>query len=330
MIDPQKAALNNEYTARQQAASRIIFEQHRPREESMATRFLGKKEAHWVIPFDSKEDRDALLQALKTQYMRDEELVVKGRRSGMIIIDNDRGRNKFEKRKKEFEAESHPRWLDYEQLCSKPASELDSYLPHHSDVEVLQKKGWVGIDYRNRQSYFNPEPEEDIIGKFHISVNKDDVPKAWNLIAHELIDQHVVAKVRKPEKLVDRPENDPHQGKHIVLYFTRNNIRDTDHWQQVLDAIETTFVAHGIRKGPEVLNSRPMEGSAFSYLHYGNSVYDETTGAGNAWDDDMRVFNGGVDAFAGMKITASVVGSRANRLDPVQDKMRDGEAEGRG
>lgn len=219
---------------------------------------------------------------------------------GLDVIFNDRGTYKIHNNQKEYEVESNPRWLEYDHLTDARIDQI--FHPHHSNVFIQPINGYTSIDYLGRDSILEPKKEEKVIAKFHLSIDKADIPKAWNAIADYLVDNKMLCKVITPKGIAIHGDD---ESKPIVLYVTRKNIKDVERWHQELTDIESLLVANNIKVGGPLASDRPVEGSRFLHFRYGNTIYNREEGTTTKWDDDMGALNGGVDSFADLKINVT-------------------------
>ncbi len=148
----------------------------------------------------------------------------------------------------------------------------DQYDTLHS-IDVIIGDSYAQIEpVARRGKYFD-------IGKFHISVADEDIPKAWDSITKLLADEGLSTKVMTlgGRALVRGVQTDA-AGKNIVIYFDHGESQDKEKFERVLTQIERTFEENGIRPGPEVSTDKPIPGSRFSYMRYGDTEYDRSTG----------------------------------------------------
>jgi len=144
---------------------------------------------------------------------------------------------------------------------------------HSIDVRIGDKYAQVEPITR-RQGYTD-------IGKFHISVADEDIPKAWNLITSLLADEGLSTKVMTlgGRVLVANGGTQPDAaGKNIVIFFDQAEAQDKAKFEKVLTKIERLFEENDIQTGPKVVTDKPIPGSRFSYMRYGNTEYDKRTG----------------------------------------------------
>lgn len=285
----------------------FIFKNHTFEEKKVKTSTFGSKANHWVISATDRNDLAQLTKALKATSFNEGfdkgHFIVRGR----DVIFNDSGTYKIRKIQKKHEVESNPRWLEYDQLTDERIN--SQFMPHNSNVIIYPINGYTAIDYKNRDALFQPSvdaslqerPEKQTIAKFHISLARADIPKAWNAIAHYLVDHEILCKVVSPQGLEAKGNK---EDKPIVLYVTREGIKDVNGWHKVLTDIESILVANDVKAGDAIKSDRPIEGSRFLHFRYGNTVY-ESNGATTKWDDDMGVLNGGVDSFADLRINVT-------------------------
>ena len=101
--------------------------------------------------------------------------------------------------------------------------------------------------------------------KFHISVDTDDVPRAWDIVAEELMQDGPdhLAKVVKPDTARAFANPDSIQaGKMITIY--ENGIDSPQHYQDLLARIEKRLTDAGIKPGPATNADRAIPGSRYS------------------------------------------------------------------
>ena len=122
--------------------------------------------------------------------------------------------------------------------------------------------------------------------KFHMSVDPDNVPEAWNIVQERIVEQGLIAKVTTTtasQKFAD--EHNPQRGKMITIYDDNSRQRD---WGMVLNDIEQQFIEQGIKPGPQVHIDRPVEGSQFtSYMNDRDQNFEYISGK------DRKTYNDG-------------------------------------
>lgn len=117
------------------------------------------------------------------------------------------------------------------------------------------------------------------IGKFHLSLNEEDIGRAWDAIVPLLAGAGMVAKVITPAGLKKAAEELPDaRGKHIVIYFDGQQAQEKDTYAELLTAIERTLREQRIRPGVTIAGERSVPGSQYAYMSYGNAQYDRATG----------------------------------------------------
>ncbi len=159
-----------------------------------------------------------------------------------------------------------------------------------SQQEVLRAGNYYAS--RNGSAFLQISPAnidaaKEINGwKFHVSVDPDQVPEAWNIVQERVVEQGLTAKVTKPDvsqRFGD--ERNPQRGKMITIYD--DNSRDRD-WDMILNDIEKQFNENGIKPGPQVHIDRPLEGSKFiTYMNDRDQNMEYISG------EDRRTYNDG-------------------------------------
>lgn len=102
--------------------------------------------------------------------------------------------------------------------------------------------------------------------KFHISVEQQDVPRAWNLVADYLIDRGLgPAKVVTPGAASRFNDASYGQsGKMITVY----DFGQAGNWQPIMQDIENLLAENGVRPGLAVKGDAQIHGS--HYMSYRN------------------------------------------------------------
>ncbi|HYM29740.1 MAG TPA: hypothetical protein VEU47_00480, partial [Candidatus Cybelea sp.] len=128
----------------------------------------------------------------------------------------------------------------------------------HPDYKASSYDAWLAMNPRQ-----GGKSQTD--WKVHLSVDPQDVPRAWNIVADELQNRlGQRAKVMNPDSISTHAGPGPQQGKQIVIYDAARGFPAQD-WQSLLDAIEKRFSETGIRPGLPVNYDRPVPGSQYSF-----------------------------------------------------------------
>lgn len=161
---------------------------------------------------------------------------------------------------------------------SGPLKNIDKFQYEHLEANMLQMHA---VDSR-RQYFILPSPaflqleKEGLardakgshLGRFnkykiHISVDKDDIGKAWNALLPVLLKNGVsLCKVVR-EQLLDHfadPE-EGQAGKFITVYLMDNQ----KHVSHLVTEIERTLEENNIRTGPAVKGDKPLTGSKYQF-----------------------------------------------------------------
>jgi hypothetical protein len=142
--------------------------------------------------------------------------------------------------------------------------------------------------------------------KFHLSVDVDDLERAWDIVANKLLNHtHAhMAKVTKPDVVqrFNRPDY-PQAGKMITLY-TFEEISPEVYKQLVVD-IEQALNAGGIKPGPEIHRDRMIPGGQYTGYRIEKDENGEYINQAQiAMDRSMPVYNplGQYDPLADFEI----------------------------
>lgn len=182
-------------------------------------------------------------------------------------------------------------WYHYENLLDSKKRDQLSKCPGDDRMSVFHHgRDFIGINVDEAYSVsasgsMAPNPGRLTLGKFHLSIASEDVAKAWNLIAPEIIKKRLLVKVVTPQGL-QQTALPSARDKNVVIYFDKSNVGEGNGWQEFLNYLESTFKEAGIRPGRVIDSDRQIPGSRYIYMRYGETEYDKTTGAAvNAWDD---------------------------------------------
>ena len=141
----------------------------------------------------------------------------------------------------------------------------DLYDTMHS-IDVVIGDKYAQVEPISRRQNYTP------IGKFHI-------PKAWNLITGLLADEGLSTKVMTlGGRALVRGVQAGAAGKNIVIYFDQSEAQDKAKFERILTQIERIFEEHDIAPGPDIKYDKPIPGSRFSYMRYGDTDYHKRSG----------------------------------------------------
>ena len=139
-------------------------------------------------------------------------------------------------------------------------------------IGVYQDMKWTQLHPLNAS-------KSDTMGKFHISMHDDDLPKAWNAVVTLIAHAGVKAKVASAwTAKYHRERSTDAIGKNIVIYFDKTQSQDKEKYEKLLTDIEREFEKAGIRPGPAIKGEKPVAGSRYSYMRYGDTIYSVHTG----------------------------------------------------
>lgn len=163
-----------------------------------------------------------------------------------------------------------PRALAEAENTGKPPSDEQETF---NAVDIMRSKYFTEIRPKHRRFNFQS------IGKFHLSLNEEDIGRAWNAIVPLLAEAGMVAKVVTPAGLKKAAEELPDaRGKHIVIYFDGRQAQEKEAYAELLTAIERTLREQRIRPGVAIAGERSVPGSQYAYMSYGDAQYDRATG----------------------------------------------------
>ena len=101
--------------------------------------------------------------------------------------------------------------------------------------------------------------------KFHLSIDPDDLPKAWDIVAAKLMNHtHAhIAKVTKPEvsERFANP-NSIQAGKHITIYTFK--AINPEVYKTLIQDIEESLAQNGIKAGPRSNADRIIPGGVYT------------------------------------------------------------------
>lgn len=102
--------------------------------------------------------------------------------------------------------------------------------------------------------------------KFHLSVDKADLGKAWDVVVNELgadkkVEHHAKVADTKLATAMNDPAN-PQAGKAITIYTNKDV--PPEHYAQLMERIEGKFKEQGIKPGPETHSDRKIPGSSYA------------------------------------------------------------------
>ena len=130
--------------------------------------------------------------------------------------------------------------------------------------------------------------------KFHLSVDKRDLAKAWNIVVEELLKD---TSVNHFAKAIDPLSADAHadpnrsQAGKMMVIFTDPRV-SPEHYQQQLDRIESRLKREGIRPGVPVRGDRQVPGGFFTfYRNENDGTSDYASAAKNAKITAERQYN---------------------------------------
>jgi hypothetical protein len=149
-------------------------------------------------------------------------------------------------------------------------------------IGVYQDMKWTQLHPLNAK-------KSETMGKFHISMHDDDLPKAWNAVVALIARAEIKAKVASAWTVkYHRERSTDAIGKNIVIYFDKAQSQDKEKYETLLTDIEREFEKAGIRPGPAVKGDKTVAGSKYSYMRYGDTIYSVHTGqAANASDSGV-------------------------------------------
>ena len=204
----------------------------------------------------------------------------------------------------------------------KPDAPSEPPMKTPAGYEQVSNAGWVQYEAPDYSG-------KNISGwKVQVSVAPEDLPKAWNLLADYLPESGVqVVKVAKPSILADHgnPE-DGQSGKMIVIYDTK-----LPGWDKRALEIEQLLQAGGIKPGPEVKDSRRIEGSQYTfYVHDGGHElggYRKAVSRRTHHESLRHNIAGKTDPFKDIDV-ASAYGETSTPLErAIEQKVREGQVE---
>jgi hypothetical protein len=142
--------------------------------------------------------------------------------------------------------------------------------------------------------------------KMHLSIAPEDLGRAWGPVSEYLASAGVGAyKVAAPETAARFGNPDDLQsGKMITIYDTPGG----PDLRVVAQDLENILSSHGIARGPEVRNERPLPGSGFTsyrndYDQSGRYISNEELNASGIAPDQRYNVSGQADPFQGFSIT---------------------------
>lgn len=216
---------------------------------------------------------------------------------------------------------------------------------------AIKRDGYVLIDDQ-KQGTDGPKRIGEIEKygwKLHISVDVEQLPEAWSIISNALMKNKITGfKVLAPEQVKDpvKVEQAAIQKKQVTIYQFKNKGVSQEQWLAVIQEIESSLKAAGIRPVPiPPIANKEIEGS--KYFAYRNDssankksyIGDEDAVAiANASKDrnikDYNPSNFNNDPFEHIKLnqtlestaTVSSSSSSSTSIKPSEDKLSTADA----
>lgn len=154
---------------------------------------------------------------------------------------------------------------------------LGGYLQLYRDAGTDVQKEPAADDPRMRMMKFQTKQiEKEKVGwKLHISVNPQDIEKAWALIHPTLTKFEITGiKLVKPSTLEKDADRQKQTGKQFTIYQFMNLNFDKQKWEEIIKQIEEKLQENGIRPGDMPKVNQAIQGS--SYFSYRNDTHPET------------------------------------------------------
>lgn len=166
---------------------------------------------------------------------------------------------------------------NYEKRRGRPIATRKSFFSSDVEWSGYARNGFYWLQY---SMPVETKPVPVLFGyKFHIGVDdsegkEDNLARAWNLMKDIMIKYSIMrCKVVVPEGHFSTNDDERQYGKQITIYATEDPRRgDVRFWQDVLQEIESTFIANNIEPDPSTDRNNDLAVRGSQYIRYRNDA----------------------------------------------------------